>query len=626
MPSIQDFIINVKNYGIPEFQRRWGWTEIKILNFYDSVLHGYPLPRFFMWRVGVSSPVGLSSFRDSFEKKLSKEYSPLIIKRDDLSHNTTAVCDGQQRLTSFLIGFKGYNWGTSKQPKYLYLNLLHYYLSPEEINDLADLSSTENLSSDSEDEDKKKPTQFKFLSDNEVKEKDSENSKHNSVKSLWVKVADFYEYSINSNVALKIKWKSFLSQNKLDENLNAHTLEHAIDVLGQFEGRIGNQTYLDFQDISISVNGNLENAVEFFIRINDGGKKLDPNELLFALLTRYLQDNSDVDLKKDFNSIITNHSNVVCKAIKYNFLLRICLYTSTDQILFKADSFNENNCNKIISNWPTTFIAINKVFELISELGLAKCINSNNSIIPIIHHYFKRLQERDSYIPTIDEKNEILNYFIRSIYSPFWGGEHGDAKLKRLWLNQEVNYTNVNYNFKYTELINILPPHTSFEVEEYQIDELLNSSYKSANTRAILYLLYNGLNHSYKYEIDHIHPQSKCELSASSLENFDYNFSQDEIEFIKNTYQLLPNLQLIRDTCNREKSNREINDWINAKLAKEEYDCLNNQRTKIEYLNTNFITIQPELDAAEYMKFNNYRVFYENRRLLLKDRIKAALS
>ena len=48
MPSIQDFIINVKNYGIPEFQRRWGWTEIKILNFYDSVLHGYPLPRFFI--------------------------------------------------------------------------------------------------------------------------------------------------------------------------------------------------------------------------------------------------------------------------------------------------------------------------------------------------------------------------------------------------------------------------------------------------------------------------------------------------------------------------------------------------------------------------------------------------
>jgi hypothetical protein len=281
--------------------------------------------------------------------------------------------------------------------------------------------------------------------------------------------------------------------------------------------------------------------------------------------------------------------------------LRICLYTSTNQILFKADSFDEENCNKIINNWPTTFNAINKVFELISELGLAKCINSNNSIIPIIHHYFKRLQERDSYIPTVDEKNEILNYFIRSIYSPFWGGEHGDAKLKRLWLNQEVNYTNANYSFKYAELINILPPHTSFEVEEYQIDELLNSSYKSVNTRAILYLLYNGLNHSYKYEIDHIHPQSKCELSNATLENYDYNFSQDEIDFIKNTYQLLPNLQLIRDTCNREKSNREINEWINAKLVKEEYDCLNNQRTKIEYLNTNFITIEMGNDVSEYM-------------------------
>lgn len=626
MPSIQDFIINVKNYGIPEFQRPWSWKEIKILRFYDSVLHGYPLPRFFVWRVGINSPVGLSNFRDSFDKKGTQPYTPLIIKNDDRSHNTTAVCDGQQRLTSFLIGFKGYNWGTLKQPKYLYLNLLHYYLTPEEKKDLENLSISENLSSDLEDEDKKKTTQFKFLSDKEVNEYHSENSKNNSQKSVWVKVADFYEYSINNNVALRLKWKNFLHQNKLDENLNAHTIEHAIDVLGQFEGQIGIQTYLDFQDISNSVNGNLENAVEFFIRINDGGVKLDPNELLFALLTRYLKDNSKVDLKSDFNLIIKNHSIVVSKAIKFNFLLRICLYTSTDKILFKADSFDEENCNKIISNWPITFIAINKVFELINELGLAKCINSNNSIIPVIHHYFKRLQERDSYTPTIDEKKQILNYLIRSVYSPFWGGEHGDAKLKRLWLNQKENYSISGYNFNYTELINILPPNTSFEVKDDQIEELLNSSYKSANTRALLYLIYNGLNHSYKYEIDHIHPQSKCELSISSLENFDYNFTQDVIDFIKKTFHLLPNLQLIRDTCNREKSNREINDWIDAKLAKEEFDCLNNKTTKIEYLSTNFITPLGESDATEYMKFTNYKIFYERRRILLKERIKAILS
>ena len=624
MPSIQDFIINVDNYVLPEFQREWSWKEIKILKFYDSILHGYPLPRFFTWRVGKTTPVGVSSFRDAFEKKGTIKYTPQIIKKEKLSHNTTAICDGQQRLTSFLIGFKGYNWGDIKQPKYLYLNLLHNYISKVVDKESDSLSTEDTFNSDFEGNDK--INQFKFLSEKEIEKLHSEGNKNNFSNTLWIKVEDFFNYSMENHSPSDIKWRNFLIQKKLKDNLTAHCLNHVTLILERFEMNITNQVYLDFQDIGKSVSGHLENAVEFFIRINDGGVKLDPNELLFALLTRYLQDNTDINLKKDFNFIISSYSNVVTKVIKYNFLLRICLYISTENILFKADSFDENNCNKIIKDWPIIFEATKKVFELISELGLAKSINSNNSIIPVVYHYFKRLNENASYVPTIEEKNEFLKYFIKSEYSGFWGGEHGDTKLKRLWQNQVEKYLIENYNFIFDDLIKVLPKDTNFDVNETQIDTLLNSSYESVKTRPLLYLIYKGLNHSYKYEIDHIHSQSKCELSDTTLENYDYNFSQSEIEFIKKTYQLLPNLQLIRDTCNREKSNKEINEWIDSKLAKEEYDCLNNKKTKEDYLFTNFISVEAGTDVTEYMKFNNYKLFFEQRRALLRARIKAILS
>ena len=615
MPSIQDFILDNRNYGIPEFQRGWSWKQVKIEKFFDSIMRGYPLPRFFTWRVGVHSPIGLAKFRDQFLQKGNTTYNPVNITNDERSHNTTAICDGQQRLSSLLIGLKGYNWGTIKSPKFLYFDLLCYYQDAAE--------PVEEIHVDDE-EGRIKEVQFKFLSEKDV-------AKFNALvvngfrKHAYIKVSDFFRHSSENITALGPKWALFINTHNLYDNANAQMSNHIKERLYKFEERVTAANYLDFNDINTAVNGDLEQAVEFFIRINDGGVALDPNELLFALLTRYLENN-DVDLKADFSSIIVQYAPYLSKKIKFNFLLRICLYVVTDEILFKSDTFNETNCNIILREWPVIKKAIGKVLDLIRTLGLEKAINSNNSFIPIIYHFYKKLKTDENYDPSSNEKEEILKYFIRSEYSGFWGGEHGDAKLRRLKQNQNNKYDVVGYNFKFQDIIEILPPNTHFNIDDTTLENLLGLSYDSIHTRSLLYLLYRGLNPTLTYHIDHIHPRQKCEQDDIEVQELLADLAEEEKNFIKNNFNNLSNLQLIKSQCNLNKSDIDINVWINNKLESQEYDCLNNQTSKVDYLRTNFILSPEGMNIDEYMNLRNFRQFYTRRKEELRNRIRTTLG
>lgn len=100
--QIQDVIKSISDgeYRIPCFQRNYVWDVNKVADLVDSLLKGYPIGSVILWRTKISL---------SEHKKIGGFDFPA---RDDGKY-TSYVIDGQQRLTSLFVAFKGLSAGNS---------------------------------------------------------------------------------------------------------------------------------------------------------------------------------------------------------------------------------------------------------------------------------------------------------------------------------------------------------------------------------------------------------------------------------------------------------------------------------------------------------------------------------
>ena len=110
MPYQSDIIANIINrlniqYFMPDIQREFVWHQEQVVKLFDSIMRGYPISSFLFWEVKQENRYSLDIY------KFTDNYI------QDSKHNDKAflegvlqpmlVLDGQQRLTSLLIGLKG---------------------------------------------------------------------------------------------------------------------------------------------------------------------------------------------------------------------------------------------------------------------------------------------------------------------------------------------------------------------------------------------------------------------------------------------------------------------------------------------------------------------------------------
>ena len=111
--KISDFVLNEanKSYFLPAIQREFVWfknmKDEKVEKLFDSLLQEYPIGNLLIWEYNK-----IQSDRTPFEV-----YNLIQSWDEDNPHNTETnlngvskmylILDGQQRLTSLLIGLKG---------------------------------------------------------------------------------------------------------------------------------------------------------------------------------------------------------------------------------------------------------------------------------------------------------------------------------------------------------------------------------------------------------------------------------------------------------------------------------------------------------------------------------------
>ena len=591
MASILGFITEYRQnnykYGIPEFQRKFTWKPKQIENLFDSVFRRYPLPKFFIWRLPQISPVGLGAFPTDFTSKKTKS-TPFTNENYLPEGGNIAICDGQQRLTSFIIGCLGKNMGTSRTPKYLYFDILFETL-------------------DAEDNEKR----FSFLSANQLSRINSDSTR------CFLKVSEIIDAFINNHQPYTTIINNYLQGLNLALNQEKYNL--AYSNLFQFITNLSQNHYLDFAELETIIGNSLDEAVEFFSRINGGGKALTKNEILYSLLSKYLENVND-GLKTDFDELTENFcespQRVLSKSLDYDFYLRACLYVTTNEILFNINTFDRLQCVSILESWSAIKRAIEKTMELLQKLHIGPLITSANSIIPIIYHFYRK---GENYQALQNEYPEFSKYILRAQFSGVFGS-HGDSLLTYLKRNQIDKYQINDYKFSFSDLTSTLPPDKSFSLNEDKIDKILEYEYGDDKTKAILFLVHGNYQNNQSLHIDHIHPSSIC-VSETRLRTYDVT---GDIAFILENHNKISNLQLLQSNCNINKSNITVLDWVRQIFNgynnnMNDLSCVNGKRNELEYFESNLILIPVNKAIDEYLSIYNFVEFFENRKILLRN-------
>ena len=136
--TIKNVVEKINNkYYLPALQRDFVWKPSQICALFDSLMQGYPISTFLFWDV-TSQTLKKENLECYYFLKLisSKDNKP--IKSTPPQSDITFVIDGQQRLTSLLVGLKGVLSGKQGELLELYLDVLH---SP--INDFDDDNTDE---------------------------------------------------------------------------------------------------------------------------------------------------------------------------------------------------------------------------------------------------------------------------------------------------------------------------------------------------------------------------------------------------------------------------------------------------------------------------------------------------
>ena len=94
-----------KSYFLPAIQRPFVWETEQIIRLFDSLMQSYPISSFLFWDLKAENRDNWEIYNFVKDFKFGEIHDEKI----DASNNDdiTLVLDGQQRLTSLMIGLKG---------------------------------------------------------------------------------------------------------------------------------------------------------------------------------------------------------------------------------------------------------------------------------------------------------------------------------------------------------------------------------------------------------------------------------------------------------------------------------------------------------------------------------------
>ncbi len=509
---ISDVINEIEDerFVLPVIQRKLVWDEIKMELLFDTLLKG-------------DSFGGIMVIEEEKGSKPLFNYRPFtkdgsfIPSRavDKLTQQQFFVIDGQQRLQSFYIGLKG-----SINGKVMYFDLYSNYNSQFEFKFENNKLHLPNKSKD--DEERKIKDHNWYLASSllrRLKDTNDEDQVADEIIKIQKISVEDREIHIRKNV------KAFYKNVITAESLGISKV-------------IINKT---FDEVA-----NKQKIVELFRRLNDGGTKLSPFDLVASILKGFAWEMESFleDILKEYEEIGLSQDNL----IKLIFLLQDNHKKEMASIEAKDADFAIKNKERI-----KAILKSLKDFLIHSELyNYYK--DGNRSFVPLFfiayHLYHKEIKNSKIkiYFDNFDSGNidffemkiwiynSLLNGVFRSKGAGWIPYKTGVRKIL------ELIKTHKNNKFPTSEIFNTYRGHPVIFSLEYNEDRL-----KELDRIFLFYLIYDKSQTIRNQDIDHVMP-----ISILLQKGYDW----DKINSIKN-YQLLDS-----GTNRGLKNGKPFQEWV----------------------------------------------------------------
>ncbi|QAV69229.1 DUF262 domain-containing protein [Salinibacterium sp. UTAS2018] len=573
--SIEEMLtaIHKRDYLMPAIQREFVWGTGQIVQLFDSLMRGYPVGSFLLWDVQPETAQSYTFYE--FLTNFHERDNPYADKATVVSgRGTTAVLDGQQRLTSLNIALYG---SYAEKKKYAWWNSTDAF--PVKRLYL-------NLAEDPADEELGLKYDLRFLSDKEAVAKNGEEG-------MWFRVGAVLDLANSGPAIMKeLSARRIVDQASAFQRL--YDLYEAVRVLKPM-----NYFLVTDQDP--------DKVLEIFVRINSGGTTLSYSDLLLSMATNQWKE---LDAREEVRSLVSEMNSNAGRQFSFSkdVVLKTALTVAGVDVRFKVANFTQANMSKVEAAWPEIEGALLRAATLLQQYGFNERNLTANSVIIPIAHYLHLRGAGDSYLDSTADAADRLalqGWVTRSLIKRGIWGSGLDSTLMRI---RDALIANASGSFPVAEIeaaMASVGKGLAFDASE--IDELLNLKYAGQRTFAVLSVLYPGLDLGKKFHEDHIFPKSrftKKKLRAAGI-------PETQIDDYIAAFDLLPNLQLLAGTANIEKQDALPEDWVAAAFP--------NEVRRKTYLDENDLDGLP-LDLSDFL------TFFEQRKSRVRDRLYKALG
>lgn len=529
-----------RSYLLPAIQRPYVWSSAQVVALFDSLLKGYPISSFMFWAVDENTKAEVRCYKFIENYRFGMMNEPTSAE----GRKVILVLDGQQRLTSLMIGLRGTFSEKAKgarrsntaawTAKTLFIDLVRDPdpSGADEHND-NDFGVTYGLAFH-----ERRP---------------ASNHRH-----YWFKVGSMLDYGTEDQLdglIAKVMAELHPGVSSWERGIAEETLRRLHRVIWKDEAI---NFYTEYDQSA-------DRVLDIFVRANDGGSKLSKADLLMSMITSKWSSGTARDEIGDFVDHINKNlgpSNNVSRDLVLKASLVVCDY----DVVYNVRNFTTEAIAKIEGNWPRIKQAVENTFRLLNRHGLTgDNLGSLNAVLPLVYYIYNtpdfdfRGSSEFERVNATSMHHWLLNSLL---VSAFVGHSDQTIATARATIRDHLR---VARSFPTHKLFDALGKGGRLsKVDERTVEELLEMQYGKPRTFVALSLLYPGIDwNGSNWHIDHIIPQADAQKNVLRGRNL----PEHRIEEILAAANSLGNLQLLRGDENIEKGAIPFRSWISGRRA-----------------------------------------------------------
>lgn len=556
-------------FFLPALQREFVWTAEQICTLFDSLMRRYPISSFLFWQVPPQARDDVEAYEFLHTVRESRNRAQLA--RVHGAHDLTFVLDGQQRLTSLLVGLQG-NYierkaksgkgARTQVSKKLYLNLLHDGRNPDAEGD----------------------TYYDFEFFDYAPTLLRGNSYWFEVgRILNVRTGSDLDELVDRQIKAIRDVRPLPSQEAGVVRHNLTRLYEAVRV----DEVISYHTETDPDH---------ERILEIFVRANSGGTELSKSDLLLSTLTLHW---GAENAREEINGFVEELNNQLTRKNRLNkdFVMKSCLVLLNLPVAYRVSSFTKDTCARIKDRWGDIRQAVRRAVDAANAFGIdEKTLTSANALIPVAFYLYQHpsLTLRGEAAAEVTNAARVRVWLLSALLNRVLSSS-SDSTLTKLREALQIHYR-PNGDFPIAALDEAVRAAGRIAASSQDaVENVLRTAYGDSTCFLALSLLYDDRNWgTIDFSVDHLFAQDAFKGAAVPAH-------------IKELRDDFGNLALVIGSENFGKKERPLHEWLATRSP--------------EYLKRHFIPADPSL-----WHLGRFEDFLIERRKLLRARLQQTFS